>query len=318
MLDHILVPLDGSSLAECVLPHVNAVGRPFEARITLLRVVERRKQSETSETVDPLEWQMRKSEAEAYLDQVEENLKATALDVESVLLEGNAAERIIEYARSQDVDLIVLSSHGRSGLSPWNINSVVQKVLLRAYVPALIVRAYNAAQCEVSDLTYERILLPLDSSQRAECVLPLATGLAEYHPCRLLLAHVVSRPSVPRRAPLTDEEEALVEELMELNREAGRAYLDDLEERMGGTTEGYLLEGKSASAALHDLVLEEDIDLVILSAHGHSAEAQWPYGSVALNFIAYGARPLLIVQDIPKEGIATSPAERAVHEEKGH
>ncbi len=318
MLDHILVPLDGSPLAECVLPHVNAVGRPFDARITLVRVVESGKGSATGEAVDPLQWQMRKSEAEAYLDQVEEKLSATGLKVDSVLLEGDAAERIIEYARSKEVALIVLSSHGRSGLSPWNINSVVQKVILRAYVPTLIVRAYDAAKCEVSDLTYERILLPLDSSKRAECVLPLATGLAEYHPCRLLLAHVVSRPSVPRRAPLTDEEASLVEELMELNREAGRAYLDGLEERMGEDARSYLLEGESPAAALHELVRREDVDLVILSAHGHSAEAQWPYGSVALNFIAYGSKPLLIVQDIPKEGIAASPAERAAREEKGH
>jgi nucleotide-binding universal stress UspA family protein len=301
-----------------VLPHVTAVSRPFEARVTLLRVVERDVAPEDQGTIDPLSWQMRKSEAEAYLEQMVEHLQELGLTADSVLLEGSAAERIIEYAQSEAVDLVVMSSHGRSGLSPWNINSVVQKVLLRAYVPLLIVRAYDAAKCEVSDLTYERILLPLDGSQRAECVLPLANGLAEYHPCRLLLTHVVSKPTVPRRAPLTDEEAALVEKLTALNREAGEAYLEDLRTRTGEAGETYLLAGENTPAVLHRLVREEDVDLVILSAHGYSGEAQWPYGSVALNFIAYGARPLLIVQDVPREGIAASPAERAVQEEKGH
>lgn len=318
MLDHILVPLDGSSLAECVLPHVAAVGRPFEAQITLVRVVERETTPEERGTIDPLSWQMRKSEAEAYLDQVKQRLKEVGLPVKSALLEGKAAERIIEYAQSQDMDLIVLSSHGRSGLSPWNINSVVQKVILRAYVPTLIVRAYEADKCAMMDLTYEQILLPVDGSRRAECVLPLAEGIAGYHPCRLLLAHVVSKPSVPRRAPLTDEEKALVEELTTLNREAGQSYLEDLKKRVGDVAETHLLEGESTASELHRLIEAEDVDLVILSAHGHSGEAQWPYGSVALNFIAYGVRPLLIMQDVPLEGIAATPAERAAHEEKGH
>ena len=302
MLDHILVPLDGSSLAECVLPHVAAVGRPFDAQITLARVVERDDSGEGGGTIDPLSWQMRKSEAEAYLDQVEKRLQEIGLPVTSALLEGKAAERIIEYAHSHDVDLIVLSSHGRSGLSPWNINSVVQKVILRAYVPTLIVRAYDAAKCEIIDLTYERVLLPLDGSRRAECVLPLAEGIAGYHPCRLLLAHVVNKPSVPRRAPLTDEEKALVEELTTLNRQAGQSYLDELKKRVGEAAEIHLLEGENTAAALHQLIQEQDVDLVILSAHGYSGEAQWPYGSVALNFIAYGAKPLLIMQDVPPRG----------------
>ncbi len=318
MLDQILVPLDGSSLAECVLPHVAALARPFDAQVTLVRVVERKPSSEEGEALDPLDWQMRKSEAEAYLDQMKKRLEEMDLPVSSELLVGKAAERIIEYAQSEDVDLIVLSSHGRSGLSPWNINSVVQKVILRAYVPTLIVRAYDIARCELTDLEYERILLPMDGSKRAECVLPLAMGIADYHPCRLLMAHVVNKPSVPRRTPLTDEEKSLVEDLTELNRQAGRAYLDQLEEQVGEAAETHLLEGESTSAALHRLVQEADVDLVILCAHGYSGEAQWPYGSVALNFIVYGSKPLLIVQDVPREGVPATPAERAAHEEKGH
>ena len=318
MLDQILVPLDGSSLAECVLPHVAAVARPFGGQITLVRVVERQEARGGGEALDPLDWQMRKSEAEAYLEEVQRRLKKMDLPVRRELLVGKAAERIIEYAQSEDVDLIVLSSHGRSGLSPWNINSVVQKVILRAYVPTLIVRAYNAASCELRDLSYEQIMLPMDGSRRAESILPLATGIADYHPCRLLLAHVVSKPSVPRRTPLTDEEKALVENLTELNRQAGRSYLSQLEERVGEAAETHLLEGESTPVALHRLVQEEDVDLVILCAHGYSGEAQWPYGSVALNFIAYGSKPLLILQDVPREGVPETPAERVAHEQKGH
>jgi nucleotide-binding universal stress UspA family protein len=64
--------------------------------------------------------------------------------------------------------------------------------------------------------------------------------------------------------------------------------------------------------------VEEPVDLVVLSAHGYSGSAEWPYGSVALNFIAYGTTPLLIVQDLVESEARRSKAEAAAAESKGH
>jgi nucleotide-binding universal stress UspA family protein len=317
MFEHILVPLDGSALAEKVLPHAVTMGQTFAARITLLRVVERGPDAEMQSVIDPLNWEIRKSEAQAYLDQIRARLAETDLQVDQILSEGSAAERIIGFAQENEVDLIVISSHGRSGLSAWNINSVVQKVILGAHTPSLIVRAYRPVPSELRGLRYRRVLVPLDGSQRAECVISLAAALVRPTDSTMLLAHVVAEPEAPRRIAMNDEEQELVDRLTELNRQQARAYLEGAASRLSVETELHVLEGNTP-VALHELVQTRDVDLVVLNAHGYSGEAAWPYGSVALNFIAYGNTPLLIMQDIPREEMGITAAKKAAQERKGH
>jgi nucleotide-binding universal stress UspA family protein len=318
MFGHILVPLDGSSLAESALPHAVALAQSFESEVTLVRVVERVTDATRNQAIDPLNWKMRTSEAEAYLDEVGGPLRAVGVHIDRTLLEGKPAERIIEFVRGQDIDLIVLSSHGQGGLSQWNINSTVQKVVMQAYVPTLIVRAYQPAVSGLGELRYQRLMVPLDGSQRAEAALSLAVALARSQQASLVLAHVISKPEVPRRVPLTEEEAGLIERFVELNRKVATRYLSGLETQFTMDIETRLLVAGDTTAALHQLVEEEEVDLVVLSAHGYSGEARWPFGSVALNFIAFGSTPLLIVHDMPKEEVETSAAEKAAGEEAGH
>jgi len=318
MLDHILVPLDGSSLAECVLPHTVALAQAFDAQVTLLRILERARTAGRTRSIDPLDWHIRKAEAKAYLDELTARLQKVGLQTEATLLEGQAAERIIEFAHGQNVSLIVLSSHGRSGLGGWNISGVVQKTILRAYMPAMIVRAYQPVTGDLTGLRYRRLLVPLDGSQRAECVLPLATMLARFRESQLLLAHVVCRPAMPRRVLPTQEEIELANRLTECNQLEATRYLEQLQSRQSGDVQTRLFVGDCVPAALHELVARENIDLVLLSAHGYSGGTKWPYGSVALNFIAYGTTPLLIVQDLSRDEVERTQAEMAAREYKGH
>ena len=327
MLDHILVPLDGSRLAECVLPHAVALAQAFDARVTLLRVVARTCSAGLGRTIDPLRWHMRKTEVESYLDSVGTRFQQTGLQVEQVALEGQAADSLIEFAHGHDADLILLSSHGQSGLSQWNISSVVQKVALRAYMPVMIVRAYRATSAGVDEpaesddlagLHYEQVLVPLDGSQRAECVLPLASQLACFHGAQLLLAHAVGKPEVPRHTRLTEEEAELVDRITEYNRLEATKYLEDLEGRLECDAQPRLLESGDAATALHDLIEQEGVDLVALSAHGYTSATRWPYGSIALNFIAYGTTPLLVMQDMSPEELEQTQAEMAAKESEGH
>jgi len=318
MLEHILVPLDGSPLAESVLPHAVALAHAFAPRVSLLHVVQRDVAPDMIPTMDPLDWQLRRAEAEAYLEEVSARLRAENVQAEATVAEGPSAERIIAYAHDEGADLILLSSHGRGGLSEWNISSVVQKVILRSFLPALIVRAYRPYSGDLGGLRYQRVLVPLDGSQRAECVLPLAATLGRYYDATLILAHVVVRPEVPRHTPLTRDELALVNQLTERNRVEAERYLEELRPQLATTVETRLVVNSNTALALHDLVDQEGADLVVLSAHGYSGEARWPYGSVTLNIIVYGTTPLLIVQDLSPEEIQRSPAETAFMERKGH
>lgn len=319
MFEHILVPLDGSPLAERVLPHILALAKAFHSRVTLLRVVYKQHQANQHGMVNPIDWQMRKSEAEAYLKSTQERLSGMDLSTEICIEEGKPAKQIIHYAKQEDVDLIVLSSHGESGLSEWNINSTVQKVLLRAFMPVMIIRAYQQPSDELPDLEYQRLLLPLDGSKRAECILPLAESISENHQSKIILAHIVEEPKLPRQIPLNEEEKRLIEALVEKNFEEAEKYLSAVEENFPNReVEKIIQSSKDATVALHNIVDREKIDLVLLSAHGLSSEQRWPYGNIALNFIAYGTTPLIIIQDLSEGDFEKSQAQKHAQESKGH
>ncbi len=311
MFNRILLPMDRSPLAECVLPHAVAIARAFESQVTLVHVMDPPHRANWRRAVDPLNWRIRKAEAESYLGDLVLRLQKAGLATEKQILEGPAAERIVEFSHKNDVPLIMLSSHGQSGLSGWNVSSVVQKIILRAHTSIMIVRAYQPASIDVTGLRYHRLLVPMDGSQRAECILPVVETLARAHQAQILLAHVVRRPEMPRRTPPTDEDVELADRIVERNRAEAIQYLDQLRSRLSGDIQARVLVSDHVGATLHDLVDQEKIDLVLLTAHGYSALTRWPYGSVVSSFITYGTTPLLIVQDLPQDKIEPSGAEVA-------
>lgn len=144
MYTHILVPLDGSELAEQVLPHVKTLaGVGTKPRITLLKAVPREypdivEGETTNKVVDP----MRKltAEAQIYLGRVAEALRDEGHTVDTEISVKFPADAIIDYAAHHDVDLIAIATHGRGGLGRWMFGSVTQKVMQATPAPMLVVR----------------------------------------------------------------------------------------------------------------------------------------------------------------------------------
>src|SRR5574341_397151 len=132
VLDSILVPLDGSLLAEGVLPHLVAIARAFDSEAVLLRVVGQDRPRGTTRSVDPLNWQINKTETRLYLGKIEVQLQQAGVRTKTATREGLAADWIADFAEEQGSDLILLSTHGRSGLRQWGISSVVQRIILSA------------------------------------------------------------------------------------------------------------------------------------------------------------------------------------------
>ena len=321
MINHILVPLDGSSLAECVLPHVIAVAQATESQITLLHVLERPRGTGELPT-DPLHWHLKKNTAKGYLDQIAARLKETDLDVLNVILEGIPAELIIDYANTNNVDLIALSTHGYSGLSGWNVSSVVQKVILRAYKSTLLVRAYKPMGFQIDKShVYRRLLVGLDCSPRAEMVLPIAIKLCKYHKAKLILGTVIRNPELLHHFPPSEEDLEHVNWISERNLKVTRHYFEQLSAQFSSTDidlDTFNVISENIIGQLHNIVDEKKADLVMLAAHGRSSDSRWPYGSVATSFIAYGNTAILIVQDLQQDEIKNSQAELAARETKGH
>jgi len=285
MLDSILVPLDSSQLAECVLPHVAAVAEAFMSKIILIRVLEKNQTSATVQLFDLLNWQIKKTEASLYLDKAKLLLQRANLRIDTTVLEGLVAETITEFSQRQGVQLIIMSSHGRSGLTQWGISSITQKIILSAPTSVLIVRAHpqeNRVNESPAHPLYQRILVPLDGSQRAENVFPIIAKLAHFHKSEIHLVQVIQKPEMARQMPPTNEDIELSNRLVTRNQEEAGCYLEQVKSRSyleGIAVHTHLITSTSTAAELHQVAARENIDLVTLSAHGYSGDHQWPYGS---------------------------------------
>jgi len=319
MISHILVPLDGSSLAECVLPHVLAIAPVTNARVTLIHVLEHPENRNGNSPIDPMGWHMQKQELQSYLEQTVERLQNSGLEASHVIVEGKSAESIIDFARANQVDLIGLSTHGRTGLTGWNVSSVVQKVLLRSYRSILLARAYTDPPTE--KITYKRLFIGSDGSARADFMLPVAISLAQYHKSEIVIGTVIEKPQVIQRMPLSEKDMKLINQLTEKNQKIAARYHEQVTTQLslkGLSVKSTVAVAEHAVGALHDMVEELKVDLVILVAHGESGERRWPYGSIATSFIAQGKTPLMILQDLSENDVQPTHAEQAIHEGRGH
>lgn len=334
MFKKILVPLDGSTIAEGSIPHAELFARKFGASITFLQVLDPTSYQEISNAVDPLRWQLRKAEADAYMqgivDKVRKNLaEQSSMDDENqrrvnyAIREGKASENIVDYAHTEDIDLLVISTHGSGGLSRWNISSVTYKVINNIYLPVLIVRAFAPAVSAENPIHYRRILLPFDCSRRAECSLAAAielvrtqgifnsTSANEGERSTLFLVAVIRPPELPIPEPYPVEISELSEKLLRVSRAAVERYLYELKERLPVDCDTCVIESSSVPTAIQELADHDDIDMVILCAHGYSGQITWPYGTVTRNYIEHGNKPVLIIQDVPRSQVRPTPAEVA-------
>ena len=155
MYKKILVPLDGSELAECVLPHVEAFIKGFNIRdVILVRVMEPVKPDvrvydnifndefirQAQKIWSDVE-QQGKTAIKDYLIKISERLKQKGTAIHSEVLVGDAAKKLADYSDANDIDLIVMATHGHSGIKRWIMGSVAEKLFRSASTPVLMVRA---------------------------------------------------------------------------------------------------------------------------------------------------------------------------------
>ncbi len=329
MFKRILVTLDGSPLAELAIAHAELIARIFRSNIILLQVLEPASSHEGSAAVEPLSWQIRKAEADMYLQEVALRIRKNLGETESkkksrvgyAIREGRIAENIVNFAHSENMDLLVISSHGTGGLSRWNISSITHKVINLIYLPVLIVRAYDQPMTYKKIDGYRRILLPIDGSRRAELALSAGIELARGttpagktpdksgKQSKLVLAAVIRPPELPIPEPCQVEISQLVEELLKISRLAVTNYLDETKGRLPVACETHVIENTSVFTAILELADQENIDLVVFCAHGYSGQVFCPYGSVSRNYIEYGTKPVLIIQDLQRFQVRTTTAE---------
>ena len=149
MYNNILVTLDGSELSEAALPHMETVykGCVEKPKVTVLMVIEPYEEpyGDARIVISPEMLEQAEKEAKEraskYLDKIAARLNKVGVPVSTKLLTGKAAETIVEFIEKNDCDLLVMSTHGRSGISRWIMGSVANKVLRQVCIPIMMIRA---------------------------------------------------------------------------------------------------------------------------------------------------------------------------------
>ena len=312
MYTRILTPLDGSGFSEQALPHARSLAAALSLPITLLLAIEPDHPS-IGQSLNPslhLEEMAahRAQHARSYEEWIADGLRNAGLNVDTVTPAADPAAAIVEEAAKDPGTLIIMSSHGRSGLARWWMGSVADKVLHLTGNPLLIIHAGSQQQAAategVGESVFERITVPVDGSELAEEILPhvvylstamgLTVDLVRVNPSRDEYHRSMSiGPSEIARAVPSYEEYALI-----LDGEAER-YLAELKElltRQGvASVEAQLLHGPAADS-IADLAAATANNLVAMTTHGRSGVSRLVLGSVAERVARQSGAPVLLVR----------------------
>jgi nucleotide-binding universal stress UspA family protein len=299
MFRRILVPLDGSELAEQVLPYVKMLAKPERVPVTLLRVVEPLSYRVTAASQGiPYEQVNARMQAHSreYLEKVGDSLKEQGMPVLVKVLEGPAAGCIIQEGSQEPGALIAVSTHGRSGVARWTFGSVTDKVLQATTNPLLIIRSRHGSTPQDA-VAIKSIIVPLDGSELAEQVLPHVAHLSRTLDLNVILLRV--NPSsedyrrymdylIPEHDDLLEHLDAqALEYLEEQGRQLRRQGVSKVEER--------LLHGLPA-IAIADFAKEVPDNLMAMTTHGRSGLGRWILGSVADRVIRHSGSPVLVIR----------------------
>ena len=284
----ILVPLDGSALAEKALAAALQLARAMagradatSVRLILLRVVG----PVALVAADPMLYdelmRMGVDEAQAYLKTVVETVDAGPVQVAVQAVSGAPADAIVHYAEEHGVDLIVMSSHGRTGSSRWVYGSVAEKVLLHAPCATVIIRAHVA----VAMFQNRKILVPLDGSPLAERALEPALVIADAMQSDVTLLRVApGRETLPQSISPSGEDLGVARDIAAAQEQAeAEAYLQRIYSARANRHLFFdvVTTGGDIADAIVSYADERHVDLIVMSSHGRSGIGRWLHGSVA-------------------------------------
>ncbi len=292
----IVVPLDCSELSERAVPYASAMAKATGAHLLVLTVWEEGERAIITNLPDLAEDLFKRLEEHYadYLAGVAKQLEAEGVTVETDVLLGDPTEQILRIIEQRAPRLLVMATHGRSGLSRWRCGSVANKMAREAPVPTMVVGP-KVLEDAARGGAIRRILVPLDGSPLAESALRLALELAEALDAGLILSQVVRWPTPAFTMGPADID---VPEIVGQLTEAAQHYLLQTQEelRTERPMETKVLQGPPADALI-DLAEAEGIDLVVMASHSRGGLALVVLGSVADRMLQ-GSAPVLLVRPV--------------------
>lgn len=292
MYTKILVPLDGSTLSEGVLPYVRSLSRAMNVPVELLGVTDT-----TQLTTHPSP--MRQGE---YFEKVKATFSGIT-DIKHTIESGNPAGIIVDVAAEHPGTLIAMATHGYSGAQRWLVGSNTQKVLHAAKNDLLVVRPADGRTSGEAPL--RTLLVPLDGSEWAEKVLPTVSDLASRLESEVVLLHVLVHfyfPLPETVVPLFGMNTPGQKELWVQARTEATKYLTTRVEQLRADglkpVSSVLIDGgaEGPAADIIDQAAKIPQSLVVMSTHGRSGVGRWLLGSVVERVVRYSSGAVLVIR----------------------
>lgn len=302
MFRKILIPLDGSPLAEKALLHAQKLAQPDTTELILVTVIETYRYGFTPidmaffDVVDYV-----RNGAEEYLRQQQSQLTEKQYAVQTYILDGDAAQGILKVADATGADLIMMTTHGRSGIARWALGSIATRVIHAAKQPVWLVRDTTPP---ISQGELRRILVPLDGTPAGEQALAQAQRLAQGTGAELLLLRVVPELDATNRRMLFSDEMSAQTALAQWQRNA-EAYLAEVGQRLtqAGIPYQTRIEPGGPVPSILNAADLADVDCIVMATRARAGLDRMLHGSVAGEVLCQCECPMLLVraEDVPIE-----------------
>jgi nucleotide-binding universal stress UspA family protein len=307
MYQKMLVPLDGSELAEVVFTYVKELAGRMNMDVILLQVC-----PPALREFIPMQ--------KAYMDRAADTIRRQSravqkkmgiepedklIEVKSELTVGHPADEILRYTEENNVDLILMASHGRSGIRRWAMGSVADKILRASKAPVFLVRPKVPDETPYDKWKEITIIVPLDGSELAESALPHVEALAKQRgtePIEVVLLRVSETPAMPAyyapelsEVPLNWAEYAQQETVR--RKRVAAEYLAGIEQRFKDSkinVRSEVLEGKPTDEIVA-YVPKNPFSVVVMATHGRAGLSRWVHGSVAEYVVLGVSNPVLLI-----------------------
>lgn len=301
MFSRIIVPVDGSKLAEAVLPYVRVFARAFDSKVSLLQAMDLESGSFPADLIGLMSEakaeetrKLARRTGEEYLARLEKTMGA--VEVERIIGAGQPDKVIVdESGRDSATNLIAMSTHGRSGIGRWIVGSVTDKVIHSSSSSMLIVRPSVEDNQVGGEAHLRRIIVPLDGSEVSEKALPAAGELSRKLSLEVSLIRVVSTIQLS----MAGEWPSGYPDVLGAVEDETREYLgvkgEELRSQGITKVESQVVMG-DAAGQIADLAHQDGESLVVMTSRGRSGLSRALLGSIADRVVRSCEAPVLLVR----------------------
>jgi nucleotide-binding universal stress UspA family protein len=296
----IVVPLDGSLIAEQALPWALTIGRAARSKVRLVLVHESPKipiSVEAARYFTSMDQAVRKTERN-YLREVAGRVRQTEPRISSALLAGPVTDTLTHYVHDSRADLVVMTTHGRGPLQRLWLGSVADHLLRHLEVPVMLIRPRERGSSAKRPLVIKRTMVPLDGSSLAEAALAPAAMLARLLDMELLLLQVVP-PLLVDIPPMGPRSIGFYQEAMTLVQSEAEEYLQAVAKRLGQdgvAARTRVVLGPGPAGMILAVARHSRVGLVTIATRGHGGIRRLTLGSVADKVVRGVEIPVLVIR----------------------